>query len=179
MLIQLALGLVALAGYMVFDKLYPAPEKKKAPKFQLDSNIIYKDSCIYNSPKTFINGKKMCYKFRCRIRPDRARLANGKVLPMDVPDEFIIRTFVVGVDPVDNSVDFVYLGPEQYHCDNDPVSECLCIQHLYKEPLDYEFLTKLLDIMMIYDVDDPMRADHWENKEYFRQNSLIRKAMYI
>ena len=174
-MIQLGFALVALAGYVVFDRIYPAPDKKVAQKFKLDSNIVYMDSCIYNSPKTFINGDKLCYKFICRINPDRARLADGTVVEMKVPEEYIIRTFTIGVDPSDNSVDFVYLGPEQYHCDNDKYTECLCLQHLYKEILNYDFLVRLLDLMMVYDIDDPMRVDHWDNKEFFKLNSKIRK----
>ena len=176
-MIQIAIGLVALAGYIIFDKNYPAPIKKVANKFEMDNNIVYKDCVINRYPKTFANGKRLCYKFQCRINPDRARLADATVLDMKVPEEFIIRTFTIGVDPSDNSVDFVHLGPEQYHCDNDPVSECLCLQHLYKETLNYDFLESLLDLMMVYDVDDPMRADHWDNKDFTNSNRNILKAM--
>lgn len=176
-MIQLALGILVLAGYVVFDKVYPSPGKKKAPKFVMKDNIVYKDNVIYHSPKTFVNGKRLCYKFKCRINPDKARLADGRFVNMQVPEEYIIRTFTVGVTPTDNSVNFVYLGPEQYHCDNDPVSECLCLQHLYMETLSYDFLEKLLDLTMIYDVEDPMRADHWDNNEYKKLNRDVLKAI--
>jgi hypothetical protein len=177
MLVTMGLGLTALAAYIVFDRLYPERKKIRAKAPEFETNITYKDCVIYGNPKSYKSGKHQCYKFICRVNPDRARLSDGTVLGMTVPDEFIIRMFVVGVDPMDNSVDYVYLGPEQYHCDLDLASECICLQHLHKEILNYDFLEKLLDLLMIYDIDDPMRADHWDDKNFSKMNNKLKLEM--
>ncbi len=129
-MIYLIFGVCSLIGYVIFDVLYPKPKQQLANPFELNNDIIRGTNFIRKLPKVDISEKHTTYKFKCRIAPNMARLASGKKVPMKVSDDLMIRTFTIGVDPQDNCVEFVYLGPDQYHCDLDPQSKCLCIQNL-------------------------------------------------
>ena len=132
---------------------------------------------IRKLPKVDSSGKYTTYKFKCKIVPNVARLANGKEVGMKVSDDHTIRTFTIGVDPRDNCVAFVYLGPDQYHCDLDPMSKCLCIQNLLHDPLDGLFMERIYKLMITWDIEDSYRYDHLDHPVWVKENQQILKAI--
>lgn len=172
-------GLVALGGYAVFDKLYPSPKKKEYEEIKFGYHVVDGDCVIYNDPQFFDSGNGFkTYRFRCNIIPYKARLANGSKMEMSATgDEFKIKEFLVGINPEDNTVEYVYLGENQYHCDKETKTRCLCLQEIYKTELNIQFLERLMELMTTYDIEDCVSHEHWEDESFKRSNSKIKNAV--
>lgn len=169
-------GLVSLGGYVVFDRMYPSPKKKGYEELKFGHHVVDGECVIYNDPQFFDDGNGFkSYKFRCYVNPYQARLADGTIMRM-VCDEFKIKEFIVGVHPEDNTVEYVYLGSKQYHCDKEPETKCFCIQEAYLTPLDMQFLDRLMELFNTYEVDDCVSHEHWES-EKFGSDSYNSKIM--
>ncbi len=176
-MLEIALGTAALVGYMIFDKVCPKPKKKTAPKFELAGMLNKGSSFISPNPHISKRGNVDAYKFQCIITPHKAMMDDGSIVRMNVPEEYKIKRFMVGVHPSDGTVEWVYLGSIQYHCDKDPKSKCLALQDLYREELNVEFLENLIELLETYDQASPLRLDHWHNKAYEKMNPDLIKAL--
>ena len=176
-MIILITGLVAIAAYVTFDRMFPKPKKKVAEPFKMSHNLIIGRNFISANPaSTNINGETR-YIFECRIEPSKARMADESIVCMKVPSDYIIRTFQISVDSDTNLINWVYLGPNQYHCDKDPKSKCLSIQSLLKRKLTRAALKELMDLLTTYDIQDSLRLDHWDNDTFVKKNRDLIKAI--
>jgi hypothetical protein len=175
MIFVFGISVLSLVGYGVFNHLYPKPQSKKDVDFK--SNPVFSGAnFISPNPKVWDHSTKKkkfrAYKFKCNINPNIAMIKSQSV-EMLIPDEYSIKEFTLLVDPSNNEVHYVHLGTSQYHCDLDTVSHCLCIQDLYLEPLDQEFLKKLMGVMLTYDILDAYSQDHWENEKFVSMNTKL------
>lgn len=178
MLMLLGVGVASLVGYGIFSWKFPRPKTVLADEFFLNVPIIKDDNIIVPEPKTWVHkGKETLrvYKFGCQIKPNTANIAGVKI-GMKVPDEYIINEFSILVNPETNEVMYVHLG-SQYHCDKDPISNCLCLVELYREQMDREFLEKLLGLISNYDLLDAYRQDHWRNEKFVKSNGPTMKKL--
>jgi hypothetical protein len=174
MLILIGVGILSLVGYQIFNWKYPKPVQSVADEFSLNTPVILGTNIISPDPKIYVQkGKETfkVYRFSCYINPDRASIA-GKVVEMNVPDEYLIEEFSILTDPKTNEVKFVHLG-NQYHSDKDPVSKCLCLVDLYLENLDYRFMERLMELLSTYDLFDSYCHDHWSNREFCKINTKV------
>ena len=172
-MLTLIAGLIAIAGYAVFSSRYPSPPPEE--NYEMCEDLVYGQNHIAHNHKTRKHREWVMHSFTCRIQPKKARMSDHQTfLPLWVPDEYIIRHFTVGVNS-DNTVEFVWLG-DQYHCDNDPQSNCLALQHLYREEFNEEFMEDLMDLISVYDVETSMRHDHWDHEKFRQNNKKIVKA---
>jgi hypothetical protein len=179
MLIILGVSVVALVGWKVFDRIYPKPQARKVDDFK-PNPVFSGTNFISPNPKTWDHksgaGRYRAYKFQCSISPNTA-MVMGRDVEMKIPIDYKITEFTILASPKNNEVHYVHLGTTQYHCDLDPVSHCLCIQELYRETLDQEFLKKLMGMMLTYEILDSYRSDHWENEEFIKINQKIVEAL--
>ncbi len=169
-MLTLGIGLLALGAYIYIDRKFPRPERQVAELFDLPFAVTKGVSVIAPKPEVENRKNEVFYKFKCRIIPDKALMADGEILSMNVPDSYRIKQFIVGVNPADNSVNWVHIGNDQYHCDKHETSKCLYLKHLYKEEISYEFLYKLIDLFETYNMDTPLRIDHWNDSNFERLN---------
>lgn len=178
MLPLIGTGLLSLLVYGIFTWKFPKPEKVLTDKFCLNTLVINGTNIINPDPKTWVqSGKEQLrvYKFNCIIQPNKANLA-GTEVDMKIPDEYTINQFSILTDPETNEVLYVHLG-QQYHCDKDPISNCVCLSELYRENLDYRFMESLLELLSRYDLFDSYCQDHWDNDVFVKSNSKLTAKM--
>jgi len=179
----LGVGILAVISYGIFSWKFPKPVKPVAERFGLNVPIIRDaENMVMPDPKVWKQGGKenlVAYKFRCNIKPNKATIA-GKTVGMKVPDEYTIDHFTILTDESSGEVMYVHLG-SHYHCDKDPISNCMCLVDLYREQLDLEFMENLIDLLSNYDLLDSYCGDHWSNQSFCKLNdkAIIKMSLIV
>jgi hypothetical protein len=159
------IGGTILIGYIIFDRSFPRRPIVPMKGLDLNAPVVFGQNHI--NPPT-IDGDE--YVFTCRVKPLYS-LANGdSYKTIKVPDEYIIRYFRVGVDLKNNQIQYVDLGASQYHCDQNPNSNYLFIGELRGKELTKENVFEIMKLMMTYDLENPMRFEHWDNSGFVVAN---------
>ena len=179
MLMIIGTSVLSLVAWGIFNHKYPKPAEKRVEDFK-PNPVFSVPSFISPNPKVWdhkFGGKRYrAYKFKCSISP-RIAMMGGQKVKMSVPEKYNIKEFTVLVDPVDGAVHYVHLGRNQYHCDLDQRSHCMCLQELYLETFDQVFLKALMELLLTYELLDSYSQDHWENEEFINMNKELITAI--
>lgn len=173
MLTMLAIGGLALGGYIWFDQKFPKRPDKEY--FKLTRPIMCGINHISSPMVKDDDQNGTTYEFQCRIHPDQAMI-NSDFHDMFTPEEYQIRQFLIRVNR-ENRIKWVYLGEDQYHCDKHEKSHCLAIPTLMGEELSREVLNDLMFLLLTYELSDTLRFDHWDNKHFVSKNETLVKEM--
>lgn len=173
-MIYLGIGLLTLFGYIYFDNKFPKRPKVEAETYEMDIPIVYGDNFIQPPEKGEEYDDLTEYNVYCRISPCKALLIDGAYYDMKVPEEFMIRAFKIGVKTSDNTVNFIELGPNQYHADKCPKTGCLYIDDkIQGMVLTTDLMYEIMARIMVYELEHSMSFGHWDNAEFTRLNKEL------
>jgi len=170
-MVLLGAGLATLVGYIIFERNFP--KRPIADKFELTTPLTKRDN--YLKPPTLGAEYEDIteYNFKCKIRPSKAMTIDGQLHDMLVPDEFIIREFIIGVKTQDNSLQYVYLGKDTYHSDKCEKTQCFYLNNLMGAVLCEDLIGVLMTRLMTYELENSMSHEHWENDEFLKLNDKL------
>lgn len=175
-MLPFGIGFILLVGYILFEHRFPKRPVKPVDIFELDHPLIYGENHINNPCQADGPGDLTFYNFICRIVPCKARLKDLSFHDIKVPNDFIIHQFQIAVKP-DNTVEYLYLGPEQYHADKCPIENCLFLGDLKGEVLTEDLMKSIMVLMLTYDLDNPMNTTHWDNSDFNKSNQSVLAVM--
>jgi hypothetical protein len=184
-MIQFAIGLLSLVGYIVYRETHPLPPL--SDEFEMETSLVHGNNYILppereRGPKHFPNPNKpkeykrlTTYVFKCHITPNKALLRDASIHEMKVPQDYMINEFHIGVHS-DNTVEYLDLG-KQYHSDRCPKSHCVFLGHLMGEKLTIDLMKDIMDLLLTYELDNPMDHRHWDNADFHKSNQGILETM--